>query len=64
MLTYMLISLRGDVNITDDTRTTQLVDTHHSIKIVAIAGLRYPGLQQAAISCIGQLRYNCLKTVL
>ena len=45
MLTYMLISLRGDVNITDDTGTTQPVDTYHSIKIVAVAGLRYQGLQ-------------------
>ena len=45
MLTYMLINLRGDVNITDDTRTTQPVNTHHSVKIVAVAGLRYQGLQ-------------------
>ena len=39
MLTYMLISLRGDVNITDDTCTTQPVDTHNTVKIVAAAKL-------------------------
>ena len=39
MLTYMLISLRGDVNITDDTCTTQPVDTHNTVKIVAAAEL-------------------------
>ena len=35
----MPISLRGDVNITDDTCTTQQVDTHKTVKIVAAAEL-------------------------
>lgn len=39
MLTYMPISLRGDVSITDDTCTTQPVDTHNTVKIVAAAEL-------------------------
>ena len=39
MLTYIPISFRGDVNITDDTCTTQQVDTHKTVKIVAAAEL-------------------------
>ena len=39
MLTYMPISLMGDVNITDDSCTPQPVDTHNSVKIVAGAEL-------------------------